>query len=72
MVCQLPLSPLTRVLPLTKIRDIQHTKEETADSLSCLNQHQNCQPPSTITKDSVAASGGLVKQGSLRLLEVLS
>jgi hypothetical protein len=55
--------PLTRLHQLHKIGDIPKTKRKAADPLSAFHlRHQNCQPPSLWSKDSVAASGGLVKQ----------
>jgi hypothetical protein len=53
---------LTSLDDLRKIRSIQKQKEKRLTRSLPSLRHQNCQPQSPYPKDSVAASGGLVKQ----------
>jgi hypothetical protein len=56
------LIALTNLHQLRKIRGIQGIKEKRLTRSLPSLRHQNCQPPIPNAKDSVAASGGSVKQ----------
>jgi hypothetical protein len=57
-----PVITLTTFVGLGKIRGIQGTKEKTADLLSAFTKAPELPTAIPSSKDSVASSGGLVKQ----------